>query len=289
MAIPSQQIGWSQRAKLLWQISKQLENLIKVAGNVQVAPATATYYNVAGCERMEYHVIKYTGTGTLAEGTIVNNATPECWFIVDQATGPEDVGTIAYVWDTPNDCQPCINSHTTTTTTTIVPTTTTTTTSEPVTVTAGISSIQYIACGGGGMSITVGLSGTTICDSNTVYNTSGDFVGFTDIWLAVNGVSRLYTNVDDVSAVSSIPCVSCPGLTAAISSIDACTGAVGSVLLVPTYAGPPLLCDCTSFTASDAIILSAGTYFVSNGNFARPFSYPGSGTTLTAVGTCSPC
>ena len=113
MAIPSQQIGWSQRAKLLWQISKQLENLIKVAGNVQVAPATATYYNVAGCERMEYHVIKYTGTGTLAEGTIVNNATPECWFIVDQATGPEDVGTIAYVWNTPNDCQPCINSHTT--------------------------------------------------------------------------------------------------------------------------------------------------------------------------------
>ena len=31
MAIPSQQIGWSQRAKLLWQISKQLETLTKVA------------------------------------------------------------------------------------------------------------------------------------------------------------------------------------------------------------------------------------------------------------------
>jgi hypothetical protein len=120
MAIPSQQIGWSQKAKLLWQISKQLENLIKVAGNVQVTPA-ATYYNVAGCERMEYHVIKYTGSGTLAEGTIVNNATPECWFIIDQATGPEDVGTITYVWDTPSDCQPCINSHITTTTTTTAP------------------------------------------------------------------------------------------------------------------------------------------------------------------------
>jgi hypothetical protein len=120
MAIPSRQIGWSQKANLLWQISKQLEILTQVAGNVVIAPQTATYYNVAGCERMEYHVIKYTGAGTLAEGTIVNNATPECWFIVDAATGPEDVGTIEYVWDTPSDCQPCIDSHTTTTTTTTI-------------------------------------------------------------------------------------------------------------------------------------------------------------------------
>jgi hypothetical protein len=42
MAIPSQQIGWSQRAKLLWQISKQLENLIKVAGNVEITSTTTT-------------------------------------------------------------------------------------------------------------------------------------------------------------------------------------------------------------------------------------------------------
>jgi hypothetical protein len=88
--------------------------------NATYTPQNATYYNVAGCERMEYHVIKYTGAGTLAEGTIVNNATPECWFIIDEATGTEDVGTVAYVWNTPNDCQPCINSHTTTTTTTTV-------------------------------------------------------------------------------------------------------------------------------------------------------------------------
>jgi hypothetical protein len=116
MAIPSQQIGWSQRAKLLWNISKQLEKLTQVASNVTITPAT--YYNVAGCERMEYHVIKYTGTGVLTEGTIVNNSTPECWSIVDQTTGPEDVGTITYVWNTLNDCQPCIDSHITTTTTT---------------------------------------------------------------------------------------------------------------------------------------------------------------------------
>ena len=206
MAIPSQQIGWSQRAKLLWNISKQLENLIKVAGNVQL-PTT----------------------------------------------------------------------------------TTTTTTSVPLTTTARISSVQYVACGGGGLDITVTFSNSDICNSSTVTNTNGDFIGYTDIWLALGDQSRLYVNVDDVSAVSSTSCVSCPALTAAFTSIDACTGAVGSVSLIPTYAGPPLLCDCTSFTASNATALSAGTYFVSDGTFTRPFSYPGSGTTLTAVGTCSPC
>ena len=38
MAIPSQQIGWSQKSKLLWNIAKQLETLTKVAGNVEVGP-----------------------------------------------------------------------------------------------------------------------------------------------------------------------------------------------------------------------------------------------------------
>lgn len=42
MAIPSQQIGWSQRAKLLWNISKQLEKLIQVTGNVTINPSTTT-------------------------------------------------------------------------------------------------------------------------------------------------------------------------------------------------------------------------------------------------------
>jgi len=227
MAIPSQQIGWSQKAKLLWQISKQLENLIKVAGNVQLPTTTTTSTTVV---------------------------------------------------------------PTTTTSTTVVPTTTTTTTnSVPLTTTAGISGIQSIACNGGGFNITVTFSDSDICNSSTVTNTNGDFVGFTDIWLAVGDQSRLYVNANDVLAVSSTSCVPCPAVTAAFSSIDACAGAVGSVSLIPTYAGPPLLCDCTSFTASNAIALSAGTYFVSNGTFARPFSYPGSGTTLTPVGTCSPC
>jgi hypothetical protein len=42
MAIPSQQIGWSQKAKLLWSISKQLEKLIQVAGNVTPGTTTTT-------------------------------------------------------------------------------------------------------------------------------------------------------------------------------------------------------------------------------------------------------
>jgi hypothetical protein len=42
MAIPSRQIGWSQKANLLWQISKQLEKLTQVAGNVVINPSTTT-------------------------------------------------------------------------------------------------------------------------------------------------------------------------------------------------------------------------------------------------------
>ena len=42
MAIPSQQIGWSQKSKLLWNISKQLEKLTQVAGNVEVSPVGPT-------------------------------------------------------------------------------------------------------------------------------------------------------------------------------------------------------------------------------------------------------
>jgi len=117
MAIPSRQIGGSTTTNLLWQISKQLEYLICVRSG-GCGNATTTNYNVAGCERMEYHVISYTGEGVLPEGTIVNNATPECWFIIDQTTDPADVGTVEYIWPTLNECAPCVDSHTTTTTTT---------------------------------------------------------------------------------------------------------------------------------------------------------------------------
>jgi len=43
MAIPAQQIGWDQKSKLLWNISKQLEQLIKVSSKVSPGiPATST-------------------------------------------------------------------------------------------------------------------------------------------------------------------------------------------------------------------------------------------------------
>jgi len=43
MAIPSQQIGWSQKSKLLWNISKQLQQLASVIGkNIPVTTTTTT-------------------------------------------------------------------------------------------------------------------------------------------------------------------------------------------------------------------------------------------------------
>jgi hypothetical protein len=187
MAIPSRQIGWSQKANLLWQISKQLEILTQVAGNVVIAPQNATYYNVAGCERMEYHVIKYTGAGTLAEGTIVNNATPECWFIVDAATGPEDVGTIEYVWDTPSDCQPCIDSHTTTTTTTTQ---------------AGIFAVLSLSsCGSGTATQVQFTTGESLCDAPLAV--SGDFSGIpndTTFYIVYSGISKSFIKTSPTTA-----------------------------------------------------------------------------------------
>lgn len=42
MAIPSKQIGWSQKSKLLWNISKQLEQLTGIVGRNIPAPTTTT-------------------------------------------------------------------------------------------------------------------------------------------------------------------------------------------------------------------------------------------------------
>ena len=45
MGIGSKQIGWSNESNLLWQISKQLERLIQVTGNIN--PTTTTTTTVA--------------------------------------------------------------------------------------------------------------------------------------------------------------------------------------------------------------------------------------------------
>jgi hypothetical protein len=42
MAIPSKQIGWSQKANLLWQIAKQLESLTGVMGKNITTSTTST-------------------------------------------------------------------------------------------------------------------------------------------------------------------------------------------------------------------------------------------------------
>jgi len=124
MAIPSKQIGWSTQSNLLWYISKELERLTCVMAGGCTTTTTTTLssinYNVAGCERMEYHVITCIGAGILTEGTVVKNATPECWFIIDPTTNPADVGTVVEIWPIPTDCEGCILSNPTTTTTTTV-------------------------------------------------------------------------------------------------------------------------------------------------------------------------
>jgi hypothetical protein len=43
MSIPSQQIGWSQKSKLLWNIAKQLERLNGIMGrNIKTTTTTTT-------------------------------------------------------------------------------------------------------------------------------------------------------------------------------------------------------------------------------------------------------
>ena len=42
MGVPNAQIGWSQEAKLMQQISKQLERLIRVAGSSNTTTTTTT-------------------------------------------------------------------------------------------------------------------------------------------------------------------------------------------------------------------------------------------------------
>jgi hypothetical protein len=42
MSIPPKQIGWSNESNLLWQISKQLDELIKVTSALSTTTTTTT-------------------------------------------------------------------------------------------------------------------------------------------------------------------------------------------------------------------------------------------------------
>jgi len=74
---------------------------------VSILTPTSKYYNVAGCERMEYHVIEYTGNDALIDGTIVSNDTPECWYVTTETANTPDVGTISTIWSTSGECTSC--------------------------------------------------------------------------------------------------------------------------------------------------------------------------------------
>jgi DNA polymerase elongation subunit (family B) len=74
MSIGNRQIGWSQEENLLWEVSRQLDRMNSILCPCPITTTTTTTssvtnYNVAGCERMEYHVITYTGNDILPEGT----------------------------------------------------------------------------------------------------------------------------------------------------------------------------------------------------------------------------
>jgi hypothetical protein len=63
MAIPSKQIGWSNESNLLWQISKQLEQLIAVTSKLTTTTTTTT-------------VAPTTTTTTTATPTTTTTTTP---------------------------------------------------------------------------------------------------------------------------------------------------------------------------------------------------------------------
>ena len=42
MGVPNKQIGWSQESNLLWQISNQLDQLIKVTSKLTTSTTTTT-------------------------------------------------------------------------------------------------------------------------------------------------------------------------------------------------------------------------------------------------------
>jgi len=86
MSIPNRQIGWSQKSKLLWQISKQLERLTQVAGTkIPVTTTTTTTvgpptqydetYATSGSDACNYNfaglITLYSSSSTLDQGVSV--------------------------------------------------------------------------------------------------------------------------------------------------------------------------------------------------------------------------
>ena len=99
MAIPAQQIGWSQKAKLLWNISKQLESLIKVSGNVYVGctPAPSSdWTTVTGGAAGDGTVAQFSPTGFNISGP--DNDEGNGWVYIKKYFAEETELVIDYQW-----------------------------------------------------------------------------------------------------------------------------------------------------------------------------------------------
>jgi len=80
MAIPSQQIGWSQKSKLLWYISKQLEQLTNVVSSNIPSPTTTSTSSSTTSTTTAYVPCLIKGTTVLlSNGTtkLIENITYE--------------------------------------------------------------------------------------------------------------------------------------------------------------------------------------------------------------------
>jgi hypothetical protein len=73
MAIPSQQIGWSQKSKLLWNISKQLETLSGIMYNRGTTTTTTTIAPFINS------IVISNGSYTAANGTYTRSTSSEAF------------------------------------------------------------------------------------------------------------------------------------------------------------------------------------------------------------------
>jgi hypothetical protein len=102
MAIPSQQIGWSQRAKLFWNISKQLETLTRVAGNVIVTPQiTGGWSPVTGGAAGDGTVAQYSSTGFNITGP--NDGEDSGWVYIKKYYPNGASLSVDYQWASADD------------------------------------------------------------------------------------------------------------------------------------------------------------------------------------------
>ena len=122
MAIPSRQIGWGTEDNLLWQISKQLEQLINVTYNSGSNTSSITTFPVPGFGDT---VSTTAGAGTTIinfEGPIANSftldvtTTPSTQLgskIYLMITGGNPSGTITFAGDLNNiECGSYYNTYT---------------------------------------------------------------------------------------------------------------------------------------------------------------------------------